>query len=93
MLYRRYGAQAFLAFNGPGIDGWNWRPWTEGRAAGAAGDRWRNDEGPDSRFLVAAVRCVAKTYDLDAPRLFGGGISSGGTLTNRALVRADPTSL
>jgi poly(3-hydroxybutyrate) depolymerase len=71
--------------NGPGIDGWNWRPWTEGRAAGPAGDRWKNDEGPDSRFLIAAVRCVAKTYRLDAQRLFVGGISSGGTMTNRAL--------
>ena len=71
--------------NGPGIDGWNWRPWNEGRAAGDAGERWKNDEGPDSRFLIAAVRCVAKSYALDARRLFLGGISSGGTMTNRAL--------
>jgi hypothetical protein len=76
--------------NGPGIEGWNWRPWTEGRAAGAEGDKWKNDEGPDSRFLIAAVRCVAKAYPLDARRLFVGGISSGGTLTNRVLTfRAD----
>jgi hypothetical protein len=34
--------------NGPGIEGWNWRPWTEGRAAAAEGDKWKNDEGPDS---------------------------------------------
>jgi poly(3-hydroxybutyrate) depolymerase len=74
------------ACNGPGIDGWNWRPWAEGRAAGAAGERWKNDEGPDSRFFIAAVRCVAKTYRLDARRLFLGGISSGGTMTNRALM-------
>jgi len=73
------------ACNGPGIDGWNWRPWTEGRAAGTAGERWKNAEGPDSRFLIAAVRCAAKTYRLDARRLFIGGISSGGTMTNRAL--------
>jgi poly(3-hydroxybutyrate) depolymerase len=71
--------------NGPGKDGWNWRPWTEGRAANAEGDRWKNDEGPDSRFLIAMVRCVAKSYPLDARRLFVGGISSGGTLTNRVL--------
>jgi poly(3-hydroxybutyrate) depolymerase len=71
--------------NGPGIDGWNWRPWTEGRAAATWGERWKNDEGPDSRFLIAAVRCVAKTYRLDARRLYVGGISSGGTMTNRAL--------
>ena len=25
--------------NGPGIEGWNWRPWTEGRAGGPEGDR------------------------------------------------------
>jgi poly(3-hydroxybutyrate) depolymerase len=73
------------ACNGPGVDGWNWRPWTEGRAAGTAGERWKSDEGPDSRFLIAAVRCAAKTYRLDARRLFVGGISSGGTMTNRAL--------
>jgi poly(3-hydroxybutyrate) depolymerase len=71
--------------NGAGTDGWNWRPWTEGRAAGDAGERWKNDEGPDSRFIVAAVRCVAKSYPLDARRLFIGGISSGGTMTHRAL--------
>ncbi len=73
------------ACNGPGIGGWNWRPWTEGRAGRSAGDSWKNDEGPDSRFLVAVVRCVAKSYRLDARRLFVGGISSGGTMTNRAL--------
>jgi poly(3-hydroxybutyrate) depolymerase len=71
--------------NGPGVGGWNWRPWTEGRAADADGDRWRNDEGPDSKFLIAAVRCVATKYRLDARRLFVGGISSGATMTNRAL--------
>jgi poly(3-hydroxybutyrate) depolymerase len=73
------------ACNGPGSDGWNWRPWAEGRAAGTPGERWENAEGPDSRFLIAAVRCVAKTYRLDARRLFVGGISSGATMTNRAL--------
>jgi poly(3-hydroxybutyrate) depolymerase len=71
--------------NGPGIEGWNWRPWTEGRARGADGDRWQNDEGPDSRFLIAIVKCVAAKYPLDARRLYLGGISSGATMTNRAL--------
>jgi poly(3-hydroxybutyrate) depolymerase len=73
------------ACNGPGVGGWNWRPWAEGRAGGPSGDKWKNDEGPDSRFLVAMVRCVAKRYPLDARRLYIGGISSGGTMTNRAL--------
>jgi poly(3-hydroxybutyrate) depolymerase len=71
--------------NGPGVGGWNWRPWTEGRAADSSGDQFKNDEGPDSRFLIAAVRCVAKFYPLDKRRLYVGGISSGGTMTNRAL--------
>jgi len=43
--------------NGAGIDGWNWRPWTEGRAGNASGDQFKADEGPDSRFLIAAVKC------------------------------------
>jgi poly(3-hydroxybutyrate) depolymerase len=73
------------ACEGPGVGGWNWRPWAEGRASGPEGDRWKNDEGPDSRFLIAMVRCVAKSFRLDARRLFVGGISSGGTMTNRAL--------
>src|SRR5579863_2228562 len=71
--------------NGPGIDGWNWRPWAEGRAGYASGDKFKTDEGPDSRFLIAAVKCVATQYPLDSRRLFIGGISSGGTMTNRAL--------
>jgi poly(3-hydroxybutyrate) depolymerase len=71
--------------NGPGIDGWNWRPWTEGRAGNASGDQFKRDEGPDSRFLIAAAKCVATQYPLDSRRLFVGGISSGGTMTNRAL--------
>jgi poly(3-hydroxybutyrate) depolymerase len=71
--------------NGAGIDGWNWRPWTEGRAGNASGDQFKADEGPDSRFLIAAVKCVAAQYPLDSRRLFIGGISSGGTMSNRAL--------
>ena len=72
--------------NGPGHDGWNWNPWREGRAAAAAGDRFKTDEGPDSRFLVAMVKCVGTRFQLDPRRLFVGGISSGGTMTNRALL-------
>ena len=72
--------------NGPGHDGWNWNPWREGRAAGAAGDRFKADEGPDSTFLIAAVKCAAKSFPVDAQRVYLGGISSGGTMTNRALL-------
>ena len=73
------------ACNGPGHDGWNWNPWREGRAPTAAGDAFKTDEGADSRFLIAMTRCVGTRYPLDAKRLYVGGISSGGTMTNRAL--------
>src|SRR3984957_20604771 len=56
-----------------------------GRARGGDDDRWRNDEGPHSRFLIAIVKCVATKYPLHARRLYLGGISSGATMTNRAL--------
>lgn len=72
--------------NGPGSDGWNWKPWREGRQGGPAGDKWKQDEGPDVSFLVAVVQCVGTKYRLDARRFYVGGISSGGTLTNRALL-------
>ncbi|MBB6093470.1 poly(3-hydroxybutyrate) depolymerase [Povalibacter uvarum] len=72
--------------NGPGSNGWNWNPWFEGRAGDPSGDRWKTDEGPDSSFFVAMVQCVGTKYKLDARRLFLGGISSGGTMTNRALL-------
>ena len=72
--------------NGPGHDGWNWNPWHEGRATTAQGDRWKTDAGPDVRFLEAMVRCVGTKWKLDRKRLYVGGISSGGTMTNRALL-------
>jgi poly(3-hydroxybutyrate) depolymerase len=72
--------------NGAGHDGWNWNPWTEGRASDASGDRWKSDAGPDAGFFKAAVRCVGTKWKLDAKRLFIGGISSGGTMTNRAML-------
>lgn len=74
------------ACNGPGRDGWNWMPWREGRAAGPAGDKWKTDAGPDASFFKAMLRCVATRHRIDERRLFIGGISSGGTMTNRALL-------
>lgn len=71
--------------NGPGKDGWNWAPWREGRAANEAGEAWKNEEGPDSTFFIAMVRCVGTKFPLDSSRLFIGGISSGGTMANRAM--------
>jgi len=74
------------ACNGPGRDGWNWMPWREGRAGSAAGDKWKADEGPDSSFYVAMLKCVGTKFRLDDRRFYIGGISSGGTMTNRALL-------
>ena len=73
------------ACNGPGQQGWTWNPWHEGRAPGPSGEPFKTDEGPDSRFLVDMVKCVGTKFPLDARRLYIGGISSGGTMTNRAL--------
>lgn len=74
------------ACNGPGRDGWNWMPWREGRAGGASGDKWKTKDGPDASFFKAMLACVGTKYRLDEKRLFIGGISSGGTMTNRALL-------
>lgn len=75
----------FAECDGPGSDGWNWKPWNDGRAAGPAGEKWKQDPGPDSRFFEAMVRCVGTKFHLDADRLYIGGISAGGTVTNRVL--------
>jgi hypothetical protein len=74
------------ACNGPGSGGWNWNPWREGRNGGPAGEPWKTDEGPDSTFFEAMIKCVGTKFPLDAKRLYIGGISSGGTMTNRALL-------
>lgn len=74
------------ACNGPGHDGWTWNPWRDGRAWDSAGDAYKTDAGPDVRFLEAMVRCVGTRWRLDRRRLFVGGISAGGTMTNRALL-------
>jgi poly(3-hydroxybutyrate) depolymerase len=71
--------------DGVGSNGWNWKPWNDGRAGSAEGNKWKNDAGPDSRFFEAMVRCAGTKFSLDRSRLFIGGISSGGTITNRAL--------
>lgn len=75
----------FAPCNGPGSNGWNWKPWNDGRSRSEEGDQWKNDPGPDSRFFEAMVRCVGSEFDLDPRRLYIGGISAGGTITNRVL--------
>ncbi|MBB6093483.1 outer membrane protein assembly factor BamB/poly(3-hydroxybutyrate) depolymerase [Povalibacter uvarum] len=72
--------------NQAGTGGWTWNPWNEGRVFATAGDPWKTAEGPDSQFLEAVVRCVAGSYPVDSTRMYLGGISSGGTMTNRALL-------
>jgi hypothetical protein len=74
------------ACNMAGSGGWTWNPWNEGRDFSPAGDPWKTDEGPDSQFLEAIVKCVASKYPVDQRRVFVGGISSGATMTNRALL-------
>ncbi|MCB1693704.1 MAG: prolyl oligopeptidase family serine peptidase [Pseudomonadales bacterium] len=79
----------FAPCNGPGNDGWNWKPWNDGRAAGADGDKWKQDPGPDARFFKAMVQCVGSRFALDKDRVYIGGISAGGTVTNRVLTFND----
>ncbi len=63
-----------------GSDGRIWEPWFDGTTGGPT-----DDEGPDVRFIEEMVRCAATTWSIDARRIFVGGISAGGSFTNRAL--------
>lgn len=60
-----------------GSDGRIWEPWYDGTT------RPSNDEGPDARFVEAMVRCIAARWPVDARRVYVGGISAGGSFTNR----------
>ncbi len=75
----------FAPCNGLGKNGWTWTPWNDGRMPGPEGARWANDEGPDARFLKAMVLCVGTKFPIDPARFYLGGISAGGSMTNRAL--------
>jgi hypothetical protein len=59
-------------------DGRVWPPWYDGHPDPA-------DEGPDVRFLQAAVECTATAFPVDQRAVYVGGISAGGSLTNRVL--------
>jgi len=62
-----------------GSDGRVWEPWYDGTAP-------RSDEaGPDAAFIDAMVRCVAMAWPVAADRIYAGGISAGGSFTNRNL--------
>ena len=63
-----------------GTDGRIWEPWYDGTIAGPS-----DDEGPDVRFVEAMVRCISARWPVDSARIFVGGISAGGSFTNRNL--------
>ncbi|MDG2304471.1 MAG: PHB depolymerase family esterase [Candidatus Binatia bacterium] len=61
-------------------DGRFWEPWFDGAITQT------NDEGPDVRFIESMVKCVAASYRVDENRIYGGGISAGGTMTHRNMM-------
>jgi poly(3-hydroxybutyrate) depolymerase len=63
-----------------GSDGRIWEPWFDGTIGGPS-----DDEGPDVRFVEAMVRCIAERWRVDANRIYVGGISAGGSFTNRSM--------
>jgi poly(3-hydroxybutyrate) depolymerase len=65
--------------NGPGRGGWVWEPWNDGTP------RPRSDVGPDGEFVVSMVQCVARKWPVARNSIYVGGISAGGTFTNRLL--------
>jgi hypothetical protein len=60
-------------------DGRIWEPWFDGTIPAS------DEEGPDVRFVDAMVRCIATKWPVDAKRIYVGGISAGGSFTNRIL--------
>ena len=64
-----------------GTDGRLWEPWFDAPLQGGPSD----DEGPDVRFVESMVRCIATRWPVDANRIYIGGISAGGSFTNRSM--------
>lgn len=64
-----------------GSDGRLWEPWFDAPLRGGPSD----DEGPDVRFVESMVRCIATRWPVDADRIYIGGISAGGSFTNRTM--------
>lgn len=62
------------------MDGRPWEPWFD--VGGPGGD---DDAGPDVRLIIAAIRCVATKYSVDQRRIYHGGISAGGSMSNHLL--------
>ncbi|MDG2303612.1 MAG: hypothetical protein P8R42_02980 [Candidatus Binatia bacterium] len=57
-----------------------WEPWYDGSIAGPS-----DEEGPDLRFVESMVRCVADRWSVDESQIHVGGISAGGSFTNRSM--------
>jgi poly(3-hydroxybutyrate) depolymerase len=62
-----------------GTDGRVWEPWFDGTLPPT------DTAGPDVAFVEAMVRCVAATWPVAADQIYAGGISAGGSFTNRNL--------
>lgn len=66
--------------NGFGRDGRIWEPWWDGPLGPPI-----DDEQVDVRFVESMVRCIADGWAVDADRIYVGGISAGGSFTNRIM--------
>src|ERR1700722_18416154 len=44
--------------NGLGADGWIWKPWNEGRAPDAGGDKWKQNDSTDTRIFQEQIRSI-----------------------------------
>ncbi len=73
-------SQNQTACAGFGSDGRIWEPWWDGPLGPPI-----DDEQVDVRFVEAMVRCIADGWAVDADRIYVGGISAGGSFTNRNL--------
>ena len=65
--------------NGGGRNGWVWEPWNDGTRVP------QSDVGPDGEFVISMVTCAARKWPVAADRIYVGGISAGGSFTNRLL--------
>ncbi len=63
-----------------GTDGRIWEPWWDGSIGGPI-----DDEQVDVRFVESMVHCIASQWQVDADRIYIGGISAGGSFTNRTM--------
>jgi poly(3-hydroxybutyrate) depolymerase len=61
----------------PEKDGRIWEPWFDGTTPAT------DDPGPDVRFVESMVHCIATKWPVDQQRIYVGGISAGGSFTNR----------